>query len=501
MKKGKVYLVGAGPGDPELLTLKGLKALEKADCIIYDYLSNSVLLNNYEVEKIYVGKQGKSHTKTQEEINKLLVEKTKKGKTVVRLKGGDPFIFGRGGEEAEVLEATGLPFQIIPGISSFYAAPAYAGISLTHRDYADALEVITGHRRSDRKKGPLNLPDYNAKKTFVFLMGMENLSSISQKLIKEKNFPASLPVAIISWGTKPEQKVAEGRLDNIVAKVKEKGVKAPAIIVVGRVAKLRKKLNWFEALPLFGKRIVVTRTRSQASKLSEKISALGAEVIEFPTIEIKSLKPSENFIKKLKNISQYEWLIFTSPNAVDLFFQFFIEGPRDLRDLKGVKIAVIGPATAEKLEKRGLRPDLMPVEFVAESLLKEFRKKKLLKKKILLPCSQDARLTLKEGLEKLGAKVDRFHLYKTIKPKNLSAEKIEKVKKADLITFTSSSTVLNFYKIIKKSQATLACIGPITAQTLREKKENPQIIAKEYTIDGLVQAILAFYLGEKNENN
>ena len=290
MKNGFVYLVGAGPGDPGLITVKALEALDAADCIIYDYLANASLLKNYSCEKIYVGKQGGDHTLPQENINELLVRKAREGRVVVRLKGGDPYIFGRGGEEAEDLVEAGIPFCVVPGISSFYSAPAYAGIPLTHRDYANAFEVITGHRRGDASDDEdVNFPEYDPYRSYVFLMGMKNLAHIAEALIKEKNFPADTPVAVISWGTRPEQQTVTATLATIAAAVKKAGVRPPAIIVAGRVVLLREKLRWFDTLPLFGKSIVVTRTRTQASKLSKKLAALGARVIELPALEIREL--------------------------------------------------------------------------------------------------------------------------------------------------------------------------------------------------------------------
>jgi len=500
MKKGTVYLVGAGPGDPELITVKALKTLEKADCIIYDYLSNFALLADYNCEKIYVGKQGKSHTKTQDEINDLLIRKAKAGKMVVRLKGGDPFIFGRGGEEAESLLKKDIPFQVIPGISSFYAASAYAGIPLTHRDFSDAIEVITGHRRGDLKRKIINLPEYKKRRTYTFLMGMENLSFITRTLIKQKKFPALMPVAIVSWGTKPNQKTVIGTLSNIVSKVEKSGIKAPAIIIIGQVVKLRKKLNWFEELPLFGEKIVVTRTRQQASKLSEQLTNLGAEVIEVPTIEIKLIKDLNPLKKALNKILNFNWLVFTSPNAVDIFWQFLDQTKKDIRILSHLKIAVIGPATAEKLLERGIKPDLMPKKYVAESLWQEFKKRKITKAKILLPCSKNARQTLKEGLENLGHQVTRIHIYETVKPASFSEDKKALIAKADFITFTSSSTAQNFFAVYKKTKATLACIGPITAMTVKELGFKADLIAKEYTIKGLVQAILDYKREDDNDS-
>jgi uroporphyrinogen III methyltransferase/synthase len=289
MKRGFVYLAGAGPGDPELVTLKAMRVMAQADCIIYDYLANASLLDRFNCEKIYAGKQGSSHAIPQDGINSLIIDTAKEGKTVVRLKGGDPFIFGRGGEEAEELIEAGIPFAVIPGISSFYSAPAYAGIPVTHRDFANALELITGHRRAGAED--VNLPEYNPEKTYIFLMGMQNIPHIAASLIEVKKFPPATPVAVISWGTRPEQKTVTGTLDSIAEVVEKNGMRPPAVIVVGRVVSLREKLRWFDSQPLFGKTIIVTRSRSQASEMSAKLTALGAAVAEFPTIEIKKRTP------------------------------------------------------------------------------------------------------------------------------------------------------------------------------------------------------------------
>ncbi|MCU0822691.1 MAG: uroporphyrinogen-III C-methyltransferase, partial [Spirochaetes bacterium] len=359
MKKGIVYLVGAGPGDPGLFTVKSIEVMKSADCIIYDYLANNALLSQIDCEKIYVGKKGSDHTLPQDEINRLIIKKAMEGKTVVRLKGGDPFIFGRGGEEAEELLEAGIPFSIIPGISSFYSSPAYAGIPLTHRDFANAFEVITGHRRDDASEGEdINFPEYDPHKSFIFLMGMKNLQYISEQLINAKKFPADTPVGIISWGTTPRQKVAIGNLTGIAEIAKKEGVGAPAIIVVGGVVGLREKLRWFDTLPLFGIKIVVTRTREQASALSKKLGELGAWVIEFPTIEIKVKSDMDELYNAIEEIANYDWIIFTSQNAVKIFFNSMKEKGMDARNLYYTRLACIGPATANELRSYFIEPDL-----------------------------------------------------------------------------------------------------------------------------------------------
>jgi len=392
MKKGFVYLAGSGPGDPGLITVKAMAALAKADCVIYDFLANPSLVENLPCEKIYVGKSGSDHTLPQEEITALVVKKGLEGKTVVRLKGGDPYIFGRGGEEADALVKAGVPFAVIPGVSSFYSAPAYAGIPVTHRDFANAIEVITGHRRSDADDGEdVNFPEFDPDRTFVFLMGVKNLDHIACSLIEKKNFPPDTPVGVISHGTHPEQKVATGTLSDIAERVREAKITPPAIIIVGGVVSLRERLRWFDNLPLFGKKIVVTRTRRQASKLSEKLAELGAKVIEFPTIDIVPEADLSPLRRAFDNLGSCRWVIFTSQNAVEIFFSELFASGRDVRSLGSSLVAAIGPATADELKKYGITADMVPEKFVAESLLDSMGGKDLSGAEILLPCSIQAR--------------------------------------------------------------------------------------------------------------
>jgi len=494
MRKGVVYLVGAGPGDPELISVKGMRVLREADCIIYDYLAEKSLLDGLDCEIIYVGKQGSDHTLKQDEINELIAAKALEGKTVVRLKGGDPFIFGRGGEEAELLVEKQIPFVVIPGISSFYSAPAYAGIPLTHRDFSNAFEVISGHRRSDADDTEdVNFPDFDPEKTFAFLMGMKNLPHISKTLIEEKKFPAETPVGIVSWGTRPEQRVVTSTLSGIADAVEKAKLTPPAIIIMGGVVSLREKLRWFDTQPLFGKKIVVTRTRNQASKLSGMLTSLGARTIEFPTIEIKKLDDLSLFRESLSSIEKYSWVVFTSQNAINIFFEELFAAGKDARALGNIKIAVIGKASGDELKQYGIIPDMIPEKFVAESLLDEFRKQNITGKRIFIPCSADARLTLADGLNDMGAVVERIHIYTAEKPLNTDEKLIEQVKKADIITFTSSSTAANFFSMFPETDALLASIGPVTTDTIIKHGFKPAITAEEFTINGLVEAMVKFY--------
>ena len=497
MKSGIVYLIGAGPGDHGLISVKAMQLLNSADCVIYDYLSSDAFVKNLACEKIYVGKKGSDHTLPQEDINKLIIKKALDGKTVVRLKGGDPFIFGRGGEEAEELLSANVRFAIVPGISSFYSAPAYAGIPLTHRDFANSFEVVTGHRRDGSSEEEINFPEFNDQKTFVFLMGMKNLGFISSSLISEKNFPEDLPVGIVSWGTTPEQMVVTGTLKDIEKRAEEKGIKAPAIIIVGKVVSLREKLRWFDNSPLFGKRIVVTRTRQQASVLSSELYRLGANVVEFPTIEIKRKDNLDSLIDAVNNIEKYNWIIFTSQNAVAIFFDILKENDKDARSLSNLKIAAIGPATAKELSGYFIKPDIVPSEYIAEEIVAEMSRENIKGKSILLPCASEARQTLKESLSALGAEVDRIHIYDTAIPEDVPEDILENVRRADMITFTSSSTAKNFFKIFKETEAKIACIGPVTADTAVNLGHAPDIVASEYTIQGLVRSITEYYSGEQ----
>jgi uroporphyrinogen III methyltransferase/synthase len=499
-KKGKVYLVGAGPGDPGLITIKGLKVLEKADTVIYDYLANPELLSNCreDVELIYVGKKGGSHTMTQEEINKLLAKKALEGKLVVRLKGGDPFLFGRGGEEIEELIKHGIPFEVIPGVTSAIAVPAYAGIPVTHRNFTSTLAIVTGHEAEGKEESRIDFSALAKLGTLVFLMGVKNLPHIVENLIKEGK-SKDTPCAVIQWGTTPKQKVATGTLENIVDKVAEAGITAPAIIVVGEVVSLREKFKWFENKPLFGKRILVTRTREQASRLKEALVELGAQVFEVPTIKVEYILNDET-LTKLKELPKYDWLVFTSENGVIAFFSALAKLDLDLRFIANQKVAVIGPGTESALKKYFIKPDLRPLkDYTQEGLLSAFSSVDLKGKRVLLLRAKVARDVLPKGLAELGANVEILPIYETKLPEE-SKEKLVSILKqgVDVITFTSSSTVENFFKLlegpeVKLSKVLFAVIGPITANTLRQYGFEPEIIAKENTIPGLVSAILEYF--------
>ncbi len=509
-KKGIVYLIGAGPGDPGLFTIKGQEYLAKADVIIYDYLVNPEILKyaKPEAEVIYAGKQTGSKEMSQEEINQILVDRAKGGSIVARLKGGDPFIFGRGGEEAEVLFDHKIHFEIIPGITSASAVPAYAGIPLTHRDFTSSFAVVTGHE--DPSKDESNLPWAALAKigTVVFLMGVGKIEESMKKLI-EFGRPPKTPAALISWGTFLKQRTVIGTIENIGKIAKERDIRPPAIIVTGEVVSLREKLNWFESKPLFGMRIVVTRARKQASSFVKLLEAEGAQAIEIPMIEIVPPQNHKELDRAIDNLSRYNWIIFTSVNGVEFFFKRLKKRKMDIKKLKGIKLATIGEKTAKAVEDYGLTVDIIPNDFRAEGLIESFNNKNIKGKKILIPRARDAREILPLELENMGAEVHVIIAYETKKP---DIDKIEDIKEMlyegtiDVITFTSSSTVRHFFSIVGKekelfSKSTIACIGPITAKPLREIGVEPDVICNKYTIEELTREIIDYFKRGVSKSN
>lgn len=508
---GKVYLIGAGPGDPGLFTLKGKEILSKADAVIYDRLASSRVLAfaPETAEKIYVGKRSGQHAANQDAINQLIVDKAKEGKIVARLKGGDPFIFGRGGEEAQILSKEGIPFEIVPGITSAIAVPAYAGIPLTHRTYTASVALITGHRKfEDDERAEIDWKNLaKGVGTLVFLMGISNLPNIAENLQKFGRSPDT-PVAVIRWGTTPRHRSVTGTLSNIVHKVKEANIKPPAIIVVGDVVRLKEEISWFEHLPLLGKRIIVTRTRTQASALVNGLEALGAECIELPTIEIRPPDDMEALDTAIRRAGSYEWIIFSSTNAVERFLSRLFEIGLDVRHLGRCGIAAVGTATAEALHRYHIRPNLVPKDFRAEGLLEAFEKMETAVHRILIPRAEKAREVLPEGLGKLGAHVDVVAAYKTV-PSEISEEQIETIEAepVDLVTFTSSSTVKNFCSMVPENirkkifeTAKIASIGPITSKTSRDLGLDVTIEPEKSTIDDLINAIKEYYINDQDES-
>ncbi len=504
--KGKVYLVGAGPGDPGLLTIRARECIKEAGVVVYDNLANKAFLDYARegAELIYVGKRGGSHTMNQEDINRLLCEKAGEGLKVVRLKGGDPFIFGRGGEEAQELVRAGIPFEVIPGVTSAIAVPAYGGIPLTHRDYTATVAFITGHE--DPAKEESNI-DYEklatGAGTLVFLMGMGNLGEIARMLIRHGRRPDT-PVAVIHRGTTPLQRSVVGKLRDIADIAEKEGIGPPGIIVVGEIVNLRSELNWFEKRPLFGKRIVVTRAREQASDFLKGLTGLGADCIEFPTIEVVPPSSWDGLDRAIRSLDSYQWVLFTSVNGVRYFFKRMEINGKDSRDLKGVKVGAIGPRTAEAIQERGIRPDLVPNEYRAEALIEAFKQEGAGDLKILLPRAAEAREILPGELKGMGARVDVVEAYRTVMPE-AGAENVRTMLEKgeiDMVTFTSSSTVRNFMAMFKgkddqvrrwMERVAVACIGPVTARTAEEKGLRVALAPKEYTIDSLISAIVDYY--------
>jgi uroporphyrinogen III methyltransferase / synthase len=497
--RGKVYLVGAGPGDPGLMTLRGREVLEQAEVVIYDYLANEEFLKFAppHAERIYVGKKGGDHTLSQEGINDLLIEKGRNN-IVVRLKGGDPFVFGRGGEEAQELVAEGIPFEVVPGVTAAIAVPAYAGIPLSHRDFTASMAFVTGHEREDKGDSKVDWEKLaTGVGTLVFFMGVKNLPEITKSLVSHGR-SENTPVAVIRWGTTPHQQTVTGTLKDIVEKVKEAQLKPPAITVVGEVVSLRDELNWFEHRPLFGRSIVVTRAREQASDFLAMLSELGARCIEFPTIDIQP-PPSWNPLDEaIGRLSGYNWVIFTSVNGVLFFMERLRAAGMDSRALHGLKVAAIGPKTAESLESYGLRPDLVPKEYRAESILDGLSGEKLQGMHFLMPRAMVARDILPDTLREQGAHVDVVPAYETVIPKERSGEVADLFRKGeiDCVTFTSSSTVSNFFSLFEKDEilpllqkVLIACIGPITAKTAEDHGLKIDIMPQKYTIPDLVQAL------------
>jgi len=499
LSHGRVYLVGAGPGDPGLITVRGHRLLSQADVIVYDYLVSPELpaCGPAGAERIYVGKKAGAHTLRQEQINELLVERARRGATVVRLKGGDPYVFGRGGEEALALVAAGIEFEVVPGVTAGIAAAACAGIPVTHRTVAANVGLITGHETPDKKGSDL---DFEAlarwKGTLVFYMGVRNLEKICRSLVAH-GLAESTPCALIRWGTTPRQQVVTGTLGDIDERVRAAGLAPPALIVVGKVVALREKLNWFERRALFGRRIVVTRARQRASELSDKLRELGAEVIEMPTIRIAAPRDPGPLRKAAAQAEAYDWIVFTSANAVDGFFGALHEAGHDARALAGVRVCTVGPATAKRLKSFGLRSDAQPATYVGSEVADTLvAVEDLAGAKILCARSDIAPPELIDSLAARGADVCEVTAYRTVADDS-GAEAVRDLlgrNEIDWITFTSSSTVRNFLRAVGDrallgASTALASIGPSTSATLLESGLQPTVEAESHTIDGLVEAV------------
>jgi uroporphyrinogen III methyltransferase / synthase len=508
---GKVFLVGAGPGDPGLITVKGRECIARADVIIYDHLANPVMLDWAEgrAERIYVGKRGGKHTMSQEDINALIVSKSREGKMVVRLKGGDPFIFGRGGEEAEVLAGEGIAFEVVPGITSAIAVPAYAGIPLTHRDYTSTVAFVTGHEDPCKTQSSIDWDRLaTGVGTLVFLMGVGNLDKIASRLTAGGRSPET-PAAVIRQGTTSSQRAIVGTLSNISKLAEEQHMKPPAVIVVGEVVGLHDTLGWFEKRPLFGRRILVTRARAQASGFLSMLQELGAECIEFPTIEVVPPESWDVVDHAIDSLESFDWLLFTSANGVEFFLSRLAHAEKDIRDLKGLRIAAIGPKTAAVLDTLGVHADLVPGEYRAEATAAALKERGISGARILLPRAAEARDVLPVELRAAGSEVIVAPVYKTIRPR----QNIDRVRKLladgeiDAVTFTSSSTVTNFIGMFDGEEARLrewmkwiavACIGPVTADTARGKGLDVAFTADTYTVEALCRGLVSYFADRGN---
>ena len=512
MSKGIVFLVGAGSGDPGLLTLRGAELLRSADVVVYDYLSNPQLLSHApRAQHIYVGKKAARHSMTQEQINALLVELGSAGKRVVRLKGGDPFVFGRGGEECEALAAAGIAFQVVPGVTAAIAAPAYAGIPVTHRDLNSSFTFITGHEKEETyRDDEANARDSGAASDLdwavlarlpclAFYMGIKSLPRICRKLIEHGMDPA-MPAATIRWGTTPRQQTVTGTISDLPERVAQAALGPPAMTVIGRVVALRKTLNWFESRPLFGQTIVVTRTRHQASDLSQRLSELGAKVIEAPTIELAAPADLPGVDGALRSISQFDWVIFTSQNGVEYARRRLLELGLDGRAFGKTRLAAIGDATAKAVrDQLFLSVDLVPESFVAEALSDALIERNEVRgKRFLLLRADIARPILRDRLQEQGAaEVCDVAIYETRPAASLPPELIDALAANEIswITFTSSSTARNLISLLgpdyrqQLSGVKLASIGPITTAALVEAGLNPTVQADSFDIQGLVRAI------------
>ncbi|MGN6367754.1 MAG: uroporphyrinogen-III C-methyltransferase [Phycisphaerae bacterium] len=515
-----VYLVGAGPGDPGLLTVAGAEALRRADVVVYDYLANAALLNLAPsgAERIYVGKSANQHTKTQEQINAILVEQAKRAgvNVVVRLKGGDPYVFGRGGEEGEYLRANGVAFVEVPGITSGIAAPAYAGIPVTHRDFTSTITLITGHEKensefrvqnSELEEGGTRV-NYEAlaklNGTLVFYMGVKGLPLIVERLVAGGLDPGT-PAAVVRGGTHPKQRTVVGTVGTIAAEVERAGITAPAITIIGKVVSLRSTLNWFEERPLFGKRVLVTRTRQQASELAGMLAERGAQVMEVPTIEIVPPEDWEPIDQRLLQMPAYDWVVFTSANGVRAAWERLRELGFDARHFAASSVAAVGPATARALEEIGIVADVIPERFTGDEVVPALKAKmgeeEIRGHRFMLLRADIARPALREGLEKLGGMVEDVAIYQTKRPERLPEEVVAAIEAGEVewVTFTSASTATNLWELLTPGQRAKVggmkrvSMGPLTTaamKTVGSGEWAPTVEAREQTIAGVVEAMV-----------
>ena len=487
----KVYLVGAGPGDPDLITWKGRKLLAIADSVLYDHLASEHLLEltPKNCERIYVGKKKAVRAFPQEEICAMMIERARRGLTVVRLKGGDPFIFGRGGEELEALADAGIAFEVVPGVTSPLGIAAYSGVPLTHRSHTKLVTFVTGHDVDG-----IDWSKVGQSETLVIFMGIASIRGIARAIVTHGR-SADTPAIAVRWGTRPDQETVSGTLATIADRIEQADLKPPATVIIGEVVALHDRFNWFEKLPLFGQKIVVTRSSDQAAEFSERLRSLGADAIELPMISIQPPQDTAPLDQALERLASYDWLIFTSVNGVRFFLDRLDASRHDLRLLKA-RICAIGPATRRAVENLHVKVDLMPEEYVAESLVKAFSGEQLEGQRILLPRAAMARDLIPNELGRLGAHVDVVEAYRSVVPEDAAARArdiFSAGKKPDWVTFTSSSTVKNLLAIAGRDALEgmrIASIGPVTSETARSHGLTVDAEANQYTIDGLIQAIL-----------
>jgi len=507
-KKGKVYLVGAGPGDPGLITMRGRYLLEKAEVLVYDYLASKRLLRYVPANArfVYAGKRGGvKHTHTQEEINQMLVDFALEGKTVVRLKGGDPFIFGRGGEEVETLARNNIEFEVVPGVTSATAAATYAGIPITHRGYTASVAFITGHEDPTKESSNIDWSKIaTGIGTIVVYMGIKNLPNIVSNLIDHGRSPDT-PVAVVRWASTPEQKSVVGTLATIANIVADAGIKPPALIVIGEVVNLRDTIDWFEKRELFGKRIIVTRTREQASELVASLEENGASCYECATINIEPVEDYYILDEALERIDEYHWVLFTSLNGVKYFFRRLFEKGLDARDLKGPDIGVVGKSTADLLLEYGINADLIPPVFTGEGLAESLLDQGVEGRNVLIPRAVEGRELLPETLRGGGAQVTIAPIYQNVPPEGRRDELRAELEsgEVDMVTFTSSSTVRNFLTMVDAADqeelerlmagVNIAAIGPITAKTVSDSGLKVDVQPERHTIEAMVEEIIGFY--------
>jgi uroporphyrinogen III methyltransferase/synthase len=488
----KVYLVGAGPGDPELITLKGRRCLESADVVLYDHLAPYALLNLAPpaAERIYVGKKRGDHAFTQPEITDLLVAKAREGKTVVRLKGGDPFIFGRGGEEVEALAEAGIAFEVVPGVTAPLGIAAYTGVPLTHREHTSVVTFVTGHNVDQ-----IDWTKTGISETLVIFMGVHHAAEIIERILSAGRSPET-PAMAVRWGTRPDQHTISGTLAELPKLIGN--LAPPATIIIGDVVGLRPKLDWYEHLPLFGERIVITRAKAQSAEMWQKLHQLGADVIELPVIELAPLEDYTALDTAIEQLETYDWVIFTSVNTVEYFQQRLRAKQRDWRAIRG-RICAIGPATAKALEP--LVPDLLPDEHHAEGVAAAFRHYEMRCARVLLPRASAAREVIPEALTAMGATVDLADAYANIIPAD-AADRIAKLRaKPTWIAFTSGSTVKNWLALAGRESldgVRIASIGPATSDVIRKHGLTIDAEADPFTIDGLIDAITRYSLSRRD---